>query len=63
MDKVMGVYLDPESLYSKDTKKSNLKLGTIIDMVESCQSRLKLRWISGPEGISNEFQNLKTQCR
>ena len=52
MDEIMGVYFDPEALYSKAIKKNYLKLVHIIDAIETCQSRLKLKWVSGAEGIS-----------
>lgn len=56
MDEIMGVYLDIETMTNWAIKKNYLQLGILIDFVETCQSRLKLKWISGAEGISNEFQ-------
>lgn len=55
----MGVYLEPEAFYQKALRKNYLKIVNIIDAVETCQSRLKLNWVAGEEGISNEFQQLK----
>ena len=32
----MGIYVDPESLYKKAIKKNYMKLGVLIDMIETC---------------------------
>ena len=40
-------------------KGEKFKVGKLINMISSCESRLKLKWIPGKEGISNEFQELK----
>ena len=43
----MGVYVDPEELDLACLKKNSFKLGYLINMVESCESKLKLKEISG----------------
>lgn len=43
----MGVYFDPESFYPKALSLNYLKFVHILDAVESCESRLKLKLVSG----------------
>lgn len=49
----MGLYLDIEQMYKKAQKKNNLKVGVLLDMIETCESKLKLKEISGYEGRTN----------
>ena len=39
----MGIYIEPESLIKRAIKKNYFKLGVLIDMVETCESKLKLK--------------------
>lgn len=36
-----------------------MRMYYLIEIIESCEARLKLEWISGQEGISEDFQQLK----
>ena len=54
-EEIIGVYFDVEG-EAEIYDKNEFTAGILIDMIETCESRLKLKWIPGKEGISNEFQ-------
>lgn len=49
------MFIDIDQLNAK-ADKGTLSLLELIKMIQTCESRLKLEWISGKEGTSNEFQ-------
>ena len=61
MKEIMGVYFEAESFYPKALSLNYLKFVHILDAVESCESRLKLKLVVGEESISNECQQLKDE--
>lgn len=63
MDRVMGIYLEVDALYPKAIKENNLKLVYLLDMIETCEEKLKLKFIAGEEGISNNYQQLKEETK
>lgn len=56
---ILGVYIDAEELYKREERRNEMRMYYLIEIIESCEARLKLEWISGAEGISADFQELK----
>jgi hypothetical protein len=53
------VFIDNEELEKNAKKNNTVALIHFVSIIESCEARLKLEWISGEEGISEDFQDLK----
>jgi hypothetical protein len=49
---VLGVFVDAEELLRREERKNEMRMFYLIEIIESCEARLKLEWISGAEGIS-----------
>jgi hypothetical protein len=49
---ILGVYIDAEELLKREERKNEMRMYYLIEIIESCEARLKLEWISGAEGIS-----------
>jgi hypothetical protein len=51
IEHILGVYIDFDAIQKNETK-DKLALIHFVDIIMSCEARLKLEWISGQEGIS-----------
>ena len=60
---VLGVYIEGEELFKREERKNEMRMYYLIEIIESCEARLKLEWISGQEGISEDFQVLARPFR
>lgn len=44
---VLGVYIEAEELFKREERKNEMRIYYLIEIIESCEARLKLEWISG----------------